>query len=460
MHSKGAIQQGRAVMIACAASAGVAVTALSEGTATRVAGAAAAIASVGALLASVSRRGENSEVAATNSPTGTDAVLDRFAMLGHEVRTPLASILGYTEVLVDAQTTETERRQAAAVVKRSGEHVLQLINDTLDHSRINAGRMSIQKVEADPGEILNDVADMFAGRADEKRLTLQLGFEGELPVAIHTDPMRLRQCLVNLVNNAVKFTQRGSVTVTAHCEEAGQRLVVCVRDTGCGMTHDQQAKLFEPFGQTLPGTTGCSGSGLGLSITRELARMLGGDVTVTSAPGKGSAFTLTVATGSLVGVRMIRPWRRVAEAHAPTPAETARLTRVRVLVAEDSADGQRLMTFILGRAGAMVTSAHDGFEAMRLAEAAKARSEPFDLVLVDVQMPEMDGADLAQSLRAKGFRGPIVALTAASSQADRQRCERAGMDRFLVKPIAREKLVRELAQVIEQSRARNSRNAA
>lgn len=458
MAWRASFERGRLWIMALTACAGLAVASTSDGAAARVAGCGAALAAIGALVTAAAKHPTERSAEAVAS-TNAHNVLDDFAHLGHEVRTPLAAILGYAEVIVDDAASDSDRRQAAAAIQRNGRHVLQLIGDVIDVSRLGAGQLNIHRAEVDPGSVINDAVDMLAGAAAEKRLTLDLKFEGELPVTIRTDALRLRQCLLNLISNAIKFTSAGAVTVAAHCEEAGQRLVIAVRDTGAGLTPEQQRRLFERFAQTEAGAQQ-GGAGLGLTITRSLARLLGGDVTVESTPGRGSTFTLTVATGSLVGVRMAKPWRRTGEIAPMSQAERARLAGKRVLVADDGIDCQRLVAFVLGRCGATVTIASDGFQAIRLAESAAAKGEAFDAIVLDVQMPELDGPEAARSLRAKGYRGPLLALTATDRQSEHARCEQAGIDRVLTKPIGRESLSREVAQAIERAKSGAARSAA
>jgi CheY-like chemotaxis protein len=291
-------------------------------------------------------------------------------------------------------------------------------------------------------------------RADAKGLPLRAEYVGPIPQTIRTDPTRLRQILLNLVGNAVKFTEVGEVRLRIRLDaavESDPRLVLEVIDTGIGMTPEQMTKVFQPFTQADSSTTRkYGGTGLGLSISRRLATMLGGNITATSSPGRGSCFCVSVATGSLQGVPLIEPGRPTEK---PLPAAEPTRPKIRldcrVLLAEDGPDNQRLITFVLRRAGADVTVVENGQQAVEHAMAtypgwgrrADDPQEAFDVVLMDMQMPVMDGYQATRQLRAHGYRHPIIALTAHALQHDRAKCIEAGCDDYAAKPIDREKLI-------------------
>ena len=374
------------------------------------------------------------------------------ANMSHEIRTPLTSILGYSELLFE-ECTVTATRDRLQVIRRNGEHLMSVINDVLDLSKIEADRVVPERIATSLVDLLTDVKAVVQSTAESKGLALEVVQQGAIPEFIQTDPTRLRQILVNLINNGVKFTSRGSVRLTmqlAEVESACPKLVLEVTDTGIGLTDEQIAKLFRPFVQADNSTTRrFGGTGLGLTISKRLARMLGGDICVRSQSGIGSTFSLTVACGPLAGVRMIElpdstqapdlgPCARDRNDVVHDPAVTL---SGRILLAEDGGDNQHLISFHLKKAGAQVEIAQNGRIALEMLQAAVAKGRRFDLLLSDMQMPEMDGYTLARTLRIQGSRIPIVALTANAMAEDRQKCLDAGCDDYASKPIDRAALV-------------------
>jgi len=363
------------------------------------------------------------------------------ANMSHEIRTPMTAILGYSELLLEPELTEAERSAHVQTIRRSGEHLLAIINDILDISKIEAGRMTVERVPCSPVQIVREVAELMRPRAEGKGLALRVMCEGPVPATIRSDATRVRQILVNLVGNAIKFTEHGRIDVRLEflgAEAGGPRLSFAVEDTGIGMTDAQVAGLFQPFVQVdTSATRRFGGTGLGLSITKRLAEMLGGGVTVASRPGHGSRFTACVATGPLGGVPM------VDRMDAPAPAPAARDVRrpsldgARILLAEDGPDNQRLIAFQLRRAGARVDIADNGRVAMEKVDAAGG----YDLVLMDMQMPELDGYAATRLLRERGYRGPIIAVTAHAMEGDADKCRAAGCDGYATKPIETAKLL-------------------
>jgi CheY-like chemotaxis protein len=372
--------------------------------------------------------------------------------MSHEIRTPMTAILGFTELLLgdpSRQRLSPEQREAIETIQRNGNYLLGLINDILDLSKMEAGKLEIERTECSPGQVLSEVVALMRVRARAKNLSLELALGGPVPATIRTDPLRLRQILINLVGNALKFTEVGGVRVVARLLDGPRpRLQVDVIDTGIGIGREQLARLFQPFAQADSSTTRqFGGSGLGLTISKRLAEMLHGDLTVTSVPGQGSTFRVSVATGPLEGVAMQD--RLVAEGAAAPAARSSGENPVelggRVLLAEDGPDNQRLIAHILKKAGAEVTVADNGRIAFEQALEAQQEGRPFDVVLMDMQMPEMDGYTATRALRERGYGGPIVALTAHAMSDDRQKCLDAGCDDFVSKPIHRKTLLELIA---------------
>ena len=404
------------------------------------------------------------------------------ANMSHEIRTPMTAILGFADLLdQDGERTNAppERLEYIDTIKRNGEHLLAVINDILDLSKIEAGKLSVEQIITRPDQIVREVIGLMQVKARGKGIELRVEQGGAIPAAIRTDPVRLRQILMNLVGNAIKFTQAGRVTLRVEAARGEQQnLVFEVRDTGIGIPPEQQARLFKPFAQGDSSTTRrFGGTGLGLLISRRLALMLGGDIGVHSEPGRGSCFTLTVATGPLEGVEMVSTMMtgsgdassaRPASGAGPQAVAADALAGLRILFAEDGPDNQRLIGFHLRKAGAEVTVVGNGLLALSAfctagdEHSALLEPPPFDLLLIDMQMPVMDGYAAAAALRGKGCRSPIVAITAHAMGGDRERCLDAGCSGYATKPIDRNALVALLLDQLRQAEDahRSQRRAA
>ncbi len=381
------------------------------------------------------------------------------ANMSHEIRTPMTAILGYSETLLDNTISEIERLDCVRTIHRNGEHLLAIINDILDVTKIEAGRMTLEKMRISVIQIVGEVASLCRVKAIEKGLSMSIDFEGLIPESIESDPTRLRQILVNLVNNAIKFTERGEVRVivSLHQNQDGASSVVFrVRDTGIGMTQQQLGRLFSAFTQADESMSRrFGGTGLGLVISRSLAKMLGGDVTVQSQEGLGSCFTLQVATGSLDGVGM-RFGVTEAEClasiqHVDVSNNVATSMKyhlnLRIMLVEDGPDNQRFISALLRKTGAEVTVVENGALAVEQALSALASGRPYDVILMDMQMPVMDGYTATRLLRSRKYSGLIIALTAHAMVEDRQKCEQAGCDDYLTKPVQRLRMLERLAQI-------------
>ncbi len=369
------------------------------------------------------------------------------ANMSHEIRTPMTAILGFSEIL-SGSVTDPRQADAVATIRRNGEYLLQIINDILDLSKIEAGKMDIDHVPCLPAQILREVVSLMRVRAEEKNLSLDLQFDGQLPRAIRSDPIRLRQILINLIGNAVKFTETGGVRVVAKVVDTGTdhpALEVAVIDTGIGMSEEQIVRVYQPFTQVDSSSTRrYGGTGLGLAISKRLAERLGGNIAIRSAPGKGATFTLTVAADPLEGDAALDGPCQPPPAAAGSPLSLEPLGpagRCRVLLAEDGADNQRLIALLLRKAGIDVDVVDNGRDACDRALAAREGGSPFALILMDMQMPILDGYDATSRLRAAGYTGPIIAVTAHAMCTDRQKCLAAGCDDYLTKPIDRKQLV-------------------
>jgi signal transduction histidine kinase/CheY-like chemotaxis protein/HPt (histidine-containing phosphotransfer) domain-containing protein len=374
------------------------------------------------------------------------------ANMSHEIRTPMTSIIGYADLLLDPATTAADRLVHIQTIRRNGEQLLSILNDILDLSKIEAGKMTLEKISCSPASIIVDVASLMRVRATDKGLFFEVCYQTPIPETIQSDPTRIRQVLLNLVGNAIKFTASGGIRILARCEGVdtdAPTLSFEVVDTGIGMTARQIEQLFQPFVQADTSTTRkFGGTGLGLAICLRFAHMLGGDITTDSTPGRGSSFKLSVSTGSLTDVNMLEELQEAGIPDAgPLSArpDTGDALSCSVLLAEDGLDNQLLISTYLRRAGARVATVDNGRLAFEAALAASVTKEPFDVILMDMQMPEMDGYAATSELRRRGYTGPIVALTAHAMTGDRERCLSAGCTDYLTKPINRSKLVRLVA---------------
>ncbi len=383
---------------------------------------------------------EHAKLAAEEANAAKSAFL---ANMSHEIRTPMTAIVGYAELLGEPTIREHTRQQHVETIRRNGEHLLTVINDILDISKIEAGKMTLESIAVSPRAIIEEVERLMRIRAKAKNLTLEVCYDGEIPSEIQSDPVRLRQILMNLVGNAVKFTEVGGVKIRAGFERSADApvLVVRVLDTGIGMSREDGERLFKNFVQADASTTRrYGGTGLGLQISRRLAEMLGGSIGFTSTLHKGSEFVLRVETGCIDGVEMEHPSTMQSESVRPSETVVKRhdLIGKRVLLIEDGPDNQRLISYYLRKVGAEVVIAQNGQDGIGV----ERDQGPFDLMIMDMQMPVMDGYTATQEMRSSGVRTPIIALTAHAMSGDRDRCLRVGCNDYATKPIDRDKLLR------------------
>jgi signal transduction histidine kinase/CheY-like chemotaxis protein len=359
------------------------------------------------------------------------------ATVSHEIRTPMTAIVGYADVLL-ANLTDAESAKAARTIKRNGEFLLQLVDDILDLSKLEAGKLTVDPCWCSPRQIVADVVQLLQVRADAKGLSLSGDIDADALTTVYSDPQRLRQILLNLVGNSIKFSSHGDVRIrvrgAAIAGRPALRIDVC--DQGIGLTPRQIENVFSQFSQAELSTSRLyGGSGLGLWISRRLANLLGGEITVESAPGHGSTFTLTVTAEQ----PETQSWfesgstRRDVQVAPQTPSVD--LTNRRILLADDSPDNQDLVEFVLNKAGAQVVIVGNGADAVKRALAARQEGKVFDVVLMDVQMPLVDGFTATAQLRAEGYTGPIVALTAHAQAEQLQQALQCGCDACLSKPI-------------------------
>lgn len=371
------------------------------------------------------------------------------ANMSHEIRTPLGAVLGFSELMLNPDASVSERFNNMEIIKRNGELLSNIINDILDLSKVEAGKLEVERVDVPFNEVMAEIGSLLNLEATEKGITLRVTSEGIIPAMIKTDPLRLRQILLNIVGNAIKFTQKGSVEVKVKLlaeVDRNTKLAFIIKDTGEGITADQASRLFMPFTQADPSTTRrFGGTGLGLALSKKLANILGGDITLKeSTPNLGSTFMVTIDPGTSQEVlfqsgQFAHQITNIPDLDQPVP-----LKNLKILIVDDSYENQVLIKKFLAMAGATSETASNGREAVE-----KALKGNFSLILMDLQMPEMDGYEATKELRAKGFKRPIIALTAHAMKEDRRRCLEQGFDDHMTKPINRHLLLQALAEYVE-----------
>lgn len=377
---------------------------------------------------------------------------DRFlAHLSHELRTPLTAILGYTEILLH---TDAEHQTELEVIHRNGKHLLNLLNDVLDLSKIAANKLELLNVDVDINALLADVYTLMRMAAIDKGLQLNIHAPNLLPKSIKADPTRLRQILINLISNAVKFTDKGHVDITVSCSSDGvdNALIFMVQDSGIGISQVQIEQIFKPFVQVADVVTrSTGGSGLGLAISNELVRRMGGNIRVTSQLNQGSCFSVRIPIDADSDQTRV-PLDVVAHAEAPSPLSDAPTLAGHVLVADDLRDIRTLIGHLISRLGPEVHFARDGQEALQKIashqDAKQTELQPFDVIFMDIHMPIMDGVSAVKRIRATGIKTPVVALTAANMKGSREHFLTQGFNDVLSKPVDATLLTRTIKQYL------------
>ncbi len=369
------------------------------------------------------------------------------ANMSHEIRTPLGAILGFSEILMEPEVTAQEREIYINTIKRNGSLLTALIDDILDLAKVESGKIAVETISISVSDLLREVMLALEPRALAKNVPLSVTLAADVPKEINTDPVRLKQVLINIIGNAIKFTNEGQVSIRVFSSQSNdprkrQLLNIEVTDTGLGISAEQAAHLFQPFTQADSSITRkFGGTGLGLVLSKKLARALGGDlILVKSETGVGSQFQISIDTNHDLTAET-KP--KNLPSTVTTDKQALPLKDCRILVVDDSVDNVMLITRLLTHSGAHVTSVHDGAQGVQTALA-----EEFDVVLMDVQMPHMDGRQATQTLRQKGFAKPIIALTGHSDEEDRQKCLAVGYNHFVTKPIQRAELIQLISDFV------------
>lgn len=366
------------------------------------------------------------------------------ARMSHEIRTPMNAILGFTDVLRrNFDKNESERSEYLNTIHSSGEHLLSLINDILDLSKVEAGHVELEERKVSPHKIILETLQVLKVRAEEKSLTLSYEPSDDIPEFINTDPVRLRQIVTNLVGNAIKFTDQGGVRVVSTMADG--KFEFSVVDTGIGIKQEALGKIFNPFSQADNSITRrFGGTGLGLAIAKRFSEMMGGGIRVASKEGKGTAFTVQINPGALDSIRRIsRTQALEASSSKSDTVVEVKLPACRILIVDDGESNRRLLRLFLQRAGAELVEAENGLEALEA-----VTSQKFDAILMDMQMPVMDGHTATAKIRGMGCSTPIVALTAHAMAEDEAKCLASGCSHFLAKPVNTNKLMQLMGEVV------------
>ncbi len=372
------------------------------------------------------------------------------ANMSHEIRTPMTAIIGYSELLTDPKIAEEEGQEIALFIHKNGEHLLTIINDILDLSKVESGKLELELIPSQVRELVHEVYQTLQPVAHNKGLSMTLHLADQVPRELILDPTRVRQIFLNLVNNAIKFTSEGSVDVRVDLE--GDKLRFEVEDTGIGIHEDEQDRLFKPFSQADNSTTRkYGGTGLGLYISNCLAELMDGTITLKSQIGAGSTFTVELP------VRSPDEAKSQSETQVPKRKPKVDLSGYRVLVVEDGVDNQHLLNLILNRAGAEVVIRENGLEGLDEAWRAVEEDEPYHIILMDMQMPVMSGYEATGNLRQRGFEGPILAITANARAEDLARSIEAGCNTHTTKPFNRTKLLQLIQELLRESETASSR---
>lgn len=371
--------------------------------------------------------------------------------MSHELRTPLTAVIGYAETIAQALSSENQTpkeldqiKGQANIIERSAKHLLQIINDILDLSKIESGKLEVEQLAFNPSEVFDEVENVVKLLADEKSLNFSIQYQFPFPNKIKSDPVRLKQILLNLCTNAIKFTEQGAIEIKSHFDQEKQLIVCSVSDQGIGIPIAQQKEIFKPFQQADSSTTRhYGGTGLGLAISTQLTSMLGGHIELRSEPNKGSTFTFSIQSGAMAGDHLVQKYEDLHSLPSQVQLTDVPALRGDIVLAEDWPDNQELIGLYLDKAGITYRIANNGEEALSL-----VLEKHTDLVLMDIQMPVMGGEECTQMLRDCGYSNPIIALTANVLKEDTERYKQGGFSETLAKPIQQQKFYHTLSRYL------------
>ncbi|MDF1810106.1 MAG: ATP-binding protein [Phycisphaerales bacterium] len=372
--------------------------------------------------------------------------------MGHEFRTPMNAIMGFASLLNEDTLSDSERSQLSSSIHDSSKELNKLIESMLDLSAIESGQLSVVNSECSIHNIITQIKIATASSIHSKNLELDVIFDSSCPDQVTTDPKRLEQILINLVDNAIKFTDKGKVTIEARSlnNDSKELIEIKVTDTGIGIPENKLKAIFDPFTQAQDNLTrNFGGAGLGLAVSRDLAKALGGNVTVKSTVQMGSTFTLTVNANSK---KTFTTQHQSVEQQKKTPS----LENRKILIVDDAKDNRVLLQLILKRSGAATEFAHDGQQAINAVNNAITDDSPYDLILMDMQMPVLDGYHATVQLREQGLKTPIIAVTAHALEGDREHCLNAGCDEYMSKPVNKALLIETCIDLIENSKSKSN----
>lgn len=390
---------------------------------------------------------EDLTIARDSAVAATRAKESFLANMSHEIRTPLTAIIGYADTGLDHDQTTQQRISALKTIRRSGDHLLGLINNILDFSKIEEGELQTEKILINPLQQVSEVESIIMGHASKKGLSVVIDYQFPLPKEIKSDALRIKQVLLNLCNNAIKFTDTGEVKITVQYDAKQHQLKFMVKDTGIGMTSEQLGQIFKPFKQADSSTSrSYGGTGLGLTLSRQIAELLGGQLSVSSEIGKGSIFTFCLNLDEKTDETFFNNIDEVTFNKEDVSSNVANQKRLKgsILLVEDNLTNQKLIKMYLEKMGATVTCADNGSIAVSLAQ-----QHNYDLIYMDMQMPIMSGIEAVKVLRNEEYNGPIVMLTANATYDDKSQGMEAGANDFITKPIARQKLYETTARYLK-----------